>query len=372
MVVPLRPLAVRLAPTALMICCWLVPPKWHPSWLPSAVHQFAFGSFSGSSVRKVMPKVSLVVLHHLRQVVGERVVRIVLQVVRAVGVPRRAAALRHPVRRRVGERFEDRVRARARRSAAGRCAGSRRRSSPRSPTRSGSRASRPTAACARARGSRRRRCCSGRCCSRVRPRGSTIASTTALRAVALHPPTWFAHQQRLVPHPSNVWRRAAGSILTSVAPGAGVTGPLAASEPASTMPPEPEPPPRPPGPPPLPDAPASLPPAPSPAPPPLPPAALPAIPPPPAPAALPPPPAPAAPSAPPVAPPVPPPAPAAPPPLPPAPLAPAPPPPAAPAPPLPRPPHAPAASSTTATSDSVRIVRKVNRFGAPPAEAGPR
>ena len=57
-VVAVRPFAVRLAPTALMICCWLLGLKWQPSWLPLAVHQLAFGSFSGSSVRKVMPNAS--------------------------------------------------------------------------------------------------------------------------------------------------------------------------------------------------------------------------------------------------------------------------------------------------------------------------
>ena len=73
-----------------------------------------------------------------------------------------------------------------------------------------------------------------------------MASTTALRPVAPHPPTWLAHQQRLVPQPSNVCRRAAGSILTSVAPGAGVTVPFGTSVAASRAPPPPAPPRRPP------------------------------------------------------------------------------------------------------------------------------
>ena len=286
MVVPVRPLAVRLAPTALMICCWLLPPKWQPSWLPSAVHQFAFGSFSGSSVRKVIAERVLVVLHHLRQVVGERVVGIVLQVVRAVRVPGRAAALRHPVRRRIGERFEDRVRVALDDPPQDVASGSRRRPSSRSPTRSGSRASRATGPCARAPGSRRRRCCSGRCCSQARLAGSTIgvddrvAGGRAPAADAVRPPAQagspalerLAARRRIDLHQRGAGRRRdrpPRRVGACVGDAAGAA----------------EPPPRPPAAPPLPDAPPSLPPAPSPAPPPLPPAALPAIPPPPAPAA---------------------------------------------------------------------------------------
>ena len=57
-VVAVNPFAASLAPTALMIVCWLAGEKWHPSWLPFAVHQLALGSLSGSSVRNVMPQVS--------------------------------------------------------------------------------------------------------------------------------------------------------------------------------------------------------------------------------------------------------------------------------------------------------------------------
>src|SRR6266536_5555761 len=60
-----------------------------------------------------------------------------------------------------------------------------------------------------------------------------MASTTALRADSLQAPTRFAHHARLVPHPSRVWRRAPGSIFTSVAPGAGVTEARGASARAS-------------------------------------------------------------------------------------------------------------------------------------------
>ena len=57
-VVAVSPFAASCAPTALMIVCWLAAEKWQPSWPPFAVHQLAFGSFSGSSVRKVMPQLS--------------------------------------------------------------------------------------------------------------------------------------------------------------------------------------------------------------------------------------------------------------------------------------------------------------------------
>ena len=80
-----------------------------------------------------------------------------------------------------------------------------------------------TAPCGRAPGSRRRRCCSGRCCSRGRSSDRRRRRRRALRLAALQPPTWFAHQQRLVPQPSNVWWRTAGLTLTSVVPGAAVT-----------------------------------------------------------------------------------------------------------------------------------------------------
>src|SRR5258707_8677473 len=63
-----------------------------------------------------------------------------------------------------------------------------------------------------------------------------MASTTALRAAALHAPTRLAHHARLVPQPSNFCRRAVGSTFTSVAPGAAVTGPLGASTSASAEP----------------------------------------------------------------------------------------------------------------------------------------
>ena len=57
-VVAVSPLAASAAPTALMIVCWLAGEKWHPSCEPFAVHQLAFGSLSGSSVRKAIPNVS--------------------------------------------------------------------------------------------------------------------------------------------------------------------------------------------------------------------------------------------------------------------------------------------------------------------------
>ena len=93
-----------------MICCWLVPAKWQPSWLPVGGPPVRVRFVQRLERPEGDSERVAVVLHHLRQVVGEGRVRIVLQVVRAVGVPRRAAALRHPVRRRIGERFEDRVR----------------------------------------------------------------------------------------------------------------------------------------------------------------------------------------------------------------------------------------------------------------------
>src|SRR5262245_57519190 len=52
-----------------------------------------------------------------------------------------------------------------------------------------------------------------------------MASTSAFRAVSFHPPTWFAHQARLVPQPSNVWCRADGSTLHSVLPATAVVRP---------------------------------------------------------------------------------------------------------------------------------------------------
>ena len=53
-VVAVSPFDASFALTALMIvCCWAAA-KWQPSCVPFAVHQFAFGSFSGSSVRNVM------------------------------------------------------------------------------------------------------------------------------------------------------------------------------------------------------------------------------------------------------------------------------------------------------------------------------
>ena len=54
-VVPVSPFVVNEAATALMIVCWLLGEKWHPSCPPWDFHQVAFGSLSGSSVRKVMP-----------------------------------------------------------------------------------------------------------------------------------------------------------------------------------------------------------------------------------------------------------------------------------------------------------------------------
>src|SRR6266498_3856657 len=106
--------------------------------------------------------------------------------------------------------------------------------------------------------------------------GSTTASTTASRPVALQPPTWLAHQQRLVPQPSKVWRRTAVLTLISVVPGAAVT--VGRAPPVPLTPLAPPRPPAPPPPPPLmPDAPPT--PAPTPAPaalePPPPPAAAP-------------------------------------------------------------------------------------------------
>src|SRR5262249_44753444 len=66
--------------------------------------------------------------------------------------------------------------------------------------------------------------------------GSTMASTSALRAAALQPPTRLPHHAMLVPQPSNCCRVALGSILTSVAPGAAVTAFFGASSAASSDP----------------------------------------------------------------------------------------------------------------------------------------
>jgi hypothetical protein len=57
-VVPVRPLAASEAATAFKIVGWWVASKRQPSCPPSAAHQVALGSLSGSSVRKVMPQVS--------------------------------------------------------------------------------------------------------------------------------------------------------------------------------------------------------------------------------------------------------------------------------------------------------------------------